>query len=83
MALQLYHRWQCPYSARVRDFIETHDLGDKIEYIELTEAPDAASRLAQLTGGNQVPCLVIDGEPKLESAAIVQWLDQNLVRIRQ
>jgi glutathione S-transferase len=81
MALQLYHRWECPLSARVRDFIETHNIDDKIEYIELTEAPDAASRVAQLTGGSQVPCLVIDGEPKLESTAIVQWLDQNLVRI--
>jgi len=80
MALQLYHRWQCPYSARVRDFVGANALGDKIEYLEVTEVPSAASRLEQLTGGSQVPCLVIDGEPKLESAAIVQWLDENLVK---
>jgi glutaredoxin len=80
MALQLYHRWHCPYSARVRDFVDAHDLGGRIEYIELTEVPDAEAKLADLTGGGQVPCLVIDGQPKLESAAIVEWLDENLVK---
>ncbi|HEY8381555.1 MAG TPA: glutaredoxin [Microvirga sp.] len=78
MTLQLYHRWQCPYSKRVRDYIDEHRLNDRIEFIELGEAPDAEDRLDDLTGRSQVPCLVIDGEPMLESGDIVQWLQTNL-----
>ena len=80
MNLQLFHKWQCPYSARVRDFIDEHRLGDKIEYVEIHEVDGAQGKLAQMTGKSQVPCLVVDGKPMLESTAIVQWLRQNLVK---
>ena len=79
MNLQLYHKWQCPYSARVRDFVDEHRLGDKIEYVEIHEVEGAQDKLAALTGKTQVPCLVVDGKPMLESSEIVQWLRQNLV----
>ncbi len=79
MALQLYHRWRCPYSARVRDFIDEHSLGDKIEYVELGEVEGAEAGLNDITGRSQVPCLVVDGKPILESAEITQWLQTNLV----
>jgi glutathione S-transferase len=77
--VQLYHKWQCPYSARVRDFIDEHQLGSRIEYVEINEVEGAQDKLAQMTGKSQVPCLVVDGKPMLESAEIVQWLRQNLV----
>jgi len=80
MNLQLFHKWQCPYSARVRDFVDEHRLGDRIEYVEIQEAEGARDRLAGMTGKTQVPCLVVDGEPMLESGAIVEWLQQNLVK---
>ncbi len=79
MALQLYHRWHCPYSKRVRDFIEAENLGSRIEFIEIGEVDGAEAKLGELTGRAQVPCLVIDGEPMLESAEIVQWLQTNIV----
>ena len=79
MPIQLYHRWHCPYSKRVRDFVDQNALGDKLEYLELGEADGAEDKLADLTGGSQVPCLVVDGEPILESADIVRWLQTNLV----
>ena len=79
MPLQLYHRWHCPYSKRVRDFVDEHKLGDRIDYVELGEVEGAESELEGLTGRTQVPCLVIDGKPMLESADIVQWLQTNLV----
>ena len=79
MNLQLYHKWQCPYSARVRDFVDEHRLGDKIEYVEIHEVEGAQDKLAALTGKTQVPCLVVDGKPMLESSEIVQWLRQNLI----
>ena len=79
MTIQLYHRWRCPYSARVRDFIDEHQLGRQIAYVELGEVEEAETKLAELTGQSQVPCLVVDGKPMLESAEIVQWLQTNLV----
>ncbi len=80
MPIELIHRSHCPYSARVRDFIDEKGLKDRIAYAELSEDPGAEARLAELTGGSQVPCLVVDGEPMLESESIVRWLDENLVK---
>ena len=79
MRIELYHRWHCPYSKRVRDFVDENALGEKVEYLELGEAEGAEDKLADLTGGSQVPCLVVDGEPILQSADIVDWLRTNLV----
>ena len=80
MNLRLFHKWQCPYSARVRDFVDEHRLGDRIEYVEIHEVEGAQDELARMTGKAQVPCLVIDGKPMLESNEIVEWLRQNLVK---
>ncbi|KFG68376.1 hypothetical protein JH26_17645 [Microvirga sp. BSC39] len=77
LKLELIHKWACPYSARVRDFIEERGLQDRIAYLEVNETEGAKDRLAQLTGKTQVPCLVVDGEPILESRDIIQWLEQN------
>ena len=79
MTIQLYHRWRCPYSAHVRDFIDEHQLGERIEYVELGEVEGAETKLTELTGRSQVPCLVVDGKPMLESSEITQWLQTNLV----
>lgn len=82
MRLQLLHKWQCPYSARVRDFIDENELKDRIEYGEITEDKAALDRLVELTGKSQVPCLVVDGKPMLESRDIIQWLEENLVNAK-
>jgi len=79
LKLELIHKWACPYSAQVRDFIEEHGLKDRIAFMEINETDGAKGRLSELTGKSHVPCLVIDGKPKLESRDIIQWLDQNLV----
>jgi glutaredoxin len=78
LKLELIHKWACPYSARVRDFIDERGLKDQISFMEVSETEGAKDRLEQLTGKTQVPCLVADGEPILESRDIIQWLDQNL-----
>jgi glutathione S-transferase len=78
MQLQLYHRWACPYSKRVRDFIEAEGLGDRIAFVEIGEVDGAEAKLNELTGRSQVPCLVIDGKPMLESSEIVAWLQANV-----
>ena len=79
MDLVLYHRWHCPFSKKVRDFIEAHQLKSHITYKELDEVNGAIEELVSLTGKQQVPCLVINQNPMLESDEIIAWLDQNLV----
>ena len=83
MELILYHRQYCPYSKKVRDFIEKNQIKSQIEYRDVEEDSDAMERLVKLTGGQQVPCLVIDGRPKLESENIIKWLKTNLKPGRQ
>jgi glutaredoxin len=79
MNLELLHRWGCPYSAKVRDFLEENGLEDKLTMSELDEETDAIERLVSLTGSQQVPCLLIEGKPMLESEKIIQWLKDHLI----
>lgn len=78
MNLELYHRWKCPYSAKVRAEIGKLEVEEQIQFHEIGEDEKAAETLRQLTGKTQVPCLVIDGKPMLESDDIVQWLEDHL-----
>lgn len=80
MELILYHRHYCPYSKRVRAFIEENHLETNFEYREVEESMEALERLVNLTGGQQTPCLVINGRPKLDSDRIIQWISGNLLQ---
>lgn len=79
MELKLYHRWSCPYSQKVRDFIDKNNLKDQISYIELDESPEARETVKKYTGKEQTPCLVINGKPLLESSSIITWLNEHLL----
>ena len=61
MELDLYHHWNCPYSAKLRKFISMTNLGPHIHFIEIDEEEGAAKKLIDFTGKEQVPCLVING----------------------
>ena len=80
MKLELYHRKECPFSAKVRDFISTHGLKSQIEYHDIDEDDASLDRLMQMNDDEQVPCLVMDGKPMLESDEIIAWLDHSLVK---
>lgn len=77
MKMQLYHRWHCPYSSRVRETIQRFRLGGQVEMKELDEVKGAEQELQDLTGRTQTPCLVVDGKPMLESVKIVNWLEKQ------
>ena len=81
--IELLHRMSCPFSAKVRDFIATHHLQPPIIFHDIEKEPGALETLKRLTNDEQVPCLVIDGKPLLESEAIIQWLSENLVKSDQ
>ena len=79
MELELFHRWGCPYSAKVREFINENGLDRQVKLIEVDESDNAIETLMNLNQSPQVPCLVVDGKPILESRDIINWLDGNLV----
>lgn len=68
----LYKYDACPFCQRVQR--ELPALGLPVELQDTRQDREAAQRLRALTGGTQVPCLVIDGEPLLESLDILAWL---------
>jgi glutathione S-transferase len=78
MRIELFHKQDCPFSARVREFIDEKHLRNQIEFHDVDEGKSTRARLVGLAGKEQVPCLVLDGEPILESEDIMQWLDTNL-----
>jgi glutaredoxin 3 len=73
--IELYHRKNCPYSAKVRDYITAHQLKKSIQYHEVDLEEDSLERLEQMTGDDQVPCLVVNKKPILESDEILEWLE--------
>ena len=74
MNVELFYRETCPYSSKVREFIRDAGLLSKIEQHDVEEDAESLDELMELNDDDQVPCLVVDGEPILESEAIVDWL---------
>jgi glutaredoxin 3 len=73
--LALYKYDTCPYCRRVFGAID--ELGAHIEYRDVHQSAEWRKDLLSKTGGTQVPCLLIDGEPMLESLDIIRWLRQR------
>src|SRR4051794_29630449 len=67
MKVDLYYRQDCPYSTRVRNFIAAHQLKKNIQFHDVDRDEESLDELEDLTGNDQVPCLVVDEEPFLES----------------
>ena len=80
MKLELYHFESCPYCRKVRNFIDKNHLKSQIVYHDTHQDSAAAERLLKMNDDSQVPCLVIDGKPMLESDDIIAWLKENLVK---
>ena len=82
MTLILYYFNTCPYCIRVLNTIKHLNLSEEIELRNIHEK-DAylAERIAFNLNGKQVPCLLIDGEPMVESADIIDFLEKNQEKI--
>ena len=74
--LTLYLTPWCPFCVKVKNYLK----GRGIEVAEKDTSSDrqAKDELISLTGRTQVPCLVIDGKPLLESNDIIQWFEDNV-----
>jgi glutaredoxin len=78
MKLELYHFESCPYCAKVRTFVDQAGIKSKITYLDTKKDSKAYDALMKMNGDDQVPCLVIDGKPMLESDDIIDWLKSNV-----
>ena len=72
--LELYKYDSCGYCALVLRALQRMPEVQVTLYDTIRD-PLASARLRQATGRTQVPCLFVDGQPLLESADIVRWLE--------
>ena len=79
MKIELYHLQECSFSSKVRRYITEKKLNSFIEYHDV-QNENNSRKLEDLTGDEQVPCLVVDGNPILESEEIIKWLDDHLLK---
>ncbi len=77
MKLELYHFESCPYCRKVRNYIDQIGVKSQIEYHDILEDKKSHDALMKLNDDEQVPCLVVDGKPILESDDIIAWLKEN------
>lgn len=76
--LTLYYKVDCPYCHKVNRYL--NQMGIVIPMREVNQDQSYRPALVGMVGRSQVPCLVIDGEPLIESDAIIRWIEEHLVR---
>ncbi len=76
MKLVLYHFEGCPFCKIVRDTINRLGVPE-VEYRDILDNSQYKEELIKMNGIRQVPCLVIDGKPSLESEEIVKFLEDH------
>lgn len=81
MKLDLYHFESCPFCRKVRTYIEQNNLKSKITYHDIEKDKAAYDELLRINDDEQVPCLVVDGKPMLESSDIIDWLKENASKL--
>ena len=73
--LTLYYRPLCGYCARVLRYMQDNQIS--IPTKNVSASAENRQELIGLSGGTQVPCLMIDGKPMFESKDIIDWLGEN------
>ena len=79
MKIELYQKERCPFSDKVRKFIDRNHLRSRVGYRFTDHNGMALAKLMDLTSEEKVPVLVVDGKPVEESDQIIRWLDEHLV----
>ncbi|MBF0236217.1 MAG: glutathione S-transferase N-terminal domain-containing protein [SAR324 cluster bacterium] len=80
MNLELYYYRECPFCQIVLNAIQQLGIEQLIQFKNTREHPDYRNDLQKLTGRTQVPCLVIDGKPMLESRDIASFLEKKFMK---
>ena len=79
MKIELYQKERCPFSEKVRTFIDRNRLRSRVGYRFTDHNGLALAKLMDLTSEEKVPVLVVDGKPVEENDQIIKWLDEHLV----
>lgn len=74
--LKLFYMDRCPYCNKVRKYIKDNDISVKM--VDIYADPKNQEQLIELGGIDQVPMLLIDGNPRYESEDIIEWLKANM-----
>jgi hypothetical protein len=77
----LYIKSRCGFSLRALNARTNLHLEDAVRVINVSEDAAALSKLKELTGKEQAPCLVVEGKPMLESEEIVHYLAERATAI--
>lgn len=68
----LYYRPTCPYCVKVLDYLNQE--GIELEMKDTLDAANLEELKSINHGETQVPCLVVNGHPMLESSDIINFL---------
>ena len=73
--LKLFYMKTCPFCIRVILFIKKNNIN--VEMVDINADPKNKEELIKLGGKDQVPMLLIDGNPLYESGDIIKWFKEN------
>ena len=69
--LTLFYKPTCPYCQKVLVYMADQDIACEMKEVTI---PGVVDELVAIGGKNQVPCLIIDGQPMYESDDIIMYL---------
>lgn len=71
---RLFIKSRCGFSSAVLLARDNLRLGERLPVVNVTDSAEAMDELRRLTGKEQAPCLVADGQARLESKEIIRYL---------
>ncbi|MDR7869741.1 MAG: glutathione S-transferase N-terminal domain-containing protein [Tissierellaceae bacterium] len=74
--LKFYYMAHCPFCKKVMQYMDRN--GIEIEMLDIKADPQNQKDLIEIGGIDQVPMLLIDGNPLYESDDIIQWFKENM-----
>lgn len=75
--MKLYYFASCRFCQRVLSTIDDLNIRSHFEFLDILEHPEYGDELEKMNGTRQVPCLVIDGKPMLESMDIIAYIKKK------
>ncbi len=78
--MKFYYFASCRFCQRVLTTIDQLNIRNEFEFLDILEEPSFGDELEKMNGTRQVPCLVIDGKPMLESLDIISFLKKKFAK---
>ncbi len=75
--MKFYYFAACRFCQRVLTTIDELNIRSHFEFLDILENPEFGDELEKMNGTRQVPCLVVDGKPMLESMDIIAFLNKK------